>query len=64
MPIFTYLLYIAVDLLGAAALAKIADSGEAGSSALFQSPRREKRWSGFVIAAVYVRPLNTPSTTY
>ncbi|KAK0745781.1 GPI transamidase subunit PIG-U [Schizothecium vesticola] len=53
-PIFTYLLYIAVDLLGAAALGKIADSGEAGSSALFQSPRREKRWSGFVIAAVFL----------
>lgn len=60
LPIFTYLLYIAVDLLGAAALAKIADSGEAGSSALFQSPRREKRWSGFVIAAVYVRPPKPP----
>ncbi len=52
LPIFTYLLYIAVDLLSADALAKIADSGEAGSSKLFTSPRREKRWSGVVIAAV------------
>lgn len=51
-PIFTYLLYIAVDLLSASALIKIADSGEAGSSALFTSPRREKRWSGLVVAAL------------
>ncbi|KAK0731855.1 GPI transamidase subunit PIG-U [Lasiosphaeris hirsuta] len=54
LPIFTYLLYIAVDILSAGALLKIADSGEAGSSALFTSPRREKRWSGFVIAAVFL----------
>ncbi|OIW26189.1 PIG-U-domain-containing protein [Coniochaeta ligniaria NRRL 30616] len=53
-PIFTYLLYIVVDLLSANALQKIADSGEAVSSALFTSPRREKRWSGLVIAAVYL----------
>ena len=53
-PIFTYLLYIAVDLLSADALTKIADSGEAGASALFSSPRREKRWSGFVVAAVFL----------
>ncbi|KAK4241838.1 phosphatidylinositol glycan anchor biosynthesis class U protein [Achaetomium macrosporum] len=53
-PIFTYLLYIAVDLLSANALWRIADSGEAGSSALFSSPRREKRWSGFVIAALFL----------
>lgn len=54
LPIFTYLLYIAVDLLSANALVKIADSGEAGSSALFTSPRREKRWSGFIVAAVFL----------
>ncbi|AEO53095.1 hypothetical protein MYCTH_2293970 [Thermothelomyces thermophilus ATCC 42464] len=53
-PIFTYLLYTAVDLLSARALWTIADSGEAGSSALFTSPRRAKRWSGFVIAAVFL----------
>ena len=52
LPIFTYLLYVGVDLLSAHALMKIADSGEAGSSALFKSPRREKRWSGLVVAAV------------
>ncbi|EAQ93717.1 hypothetical protein CHGG_01952 [Chaetomium globosum CBS 148.51] len=38
---------------------RTADSGEAGSSALFTSPRREKRWSGFVIAALYA-PLPEP----
>lgn len=52
LPIFTYLLYIAVDLLSAHALTRIAESGEAGASAKFESPRREKRWSGLVVAAV------------
>jgi len=50
-PVFTALLYIAVDLVSAHALVKIADSGEAGASALFTSPRKEKRWGGFTIAA-------------
>lgn len=54
LPIFTDLLYIAVDLLSAHALYKIAESGEAGASARFQSPRRDKRWSGFVIAASFL----------
>ncbi|KAH8883641.1 GPI transamidase component-like protein [Thozetella sp. PMI_491] len=54
LPIFTYLLYIVVDLLSADALVKIGDSGEAGSSKLFTSPRRGKRWSGVVIAAVFL----------
>ncbi|KAK4647453.1 uncharacterized protein QC761_101630 [Podospora bellae-mahoneyi] len=53
-PIFTYFLYIAIDLLSASALWKIADSGEAGSSALFTSPRRERRWNGFIIAAIFL----------
>ncbi|KAL2890024.1 Phosphatidylinositol glycan anchor biosynthesis class U protein [Ceratocystis lukuohia] len=53
-PIFTYLLYIAVDLLSAGALRRIADSGEAGSSKLFTSPRRERKWSGSLIAAFYL----------
>ncbi|OAA55312.1 GPI transamidase component [Niveomyces insectorum RCEF 264] len=43
-PIFTYLLYIAVDLLSADALYRIAESGEAGASARFTSPRRAKRY--------------------
>jgi phosphatidylinositol glycan class U len=50
-PIFTYLLYIAVDLLSANALMKIAESGEAGSSKLFTSPRKDKKWSSFAVAA-------------
>lgn len=50
-PAFTYLLYILVDLLSADALMKIADSGEAGSSRLFTSPRKDKRWSSHAIAA-------------
>lgn len=56
-PIFTNLLYIVVDLLSADALRRIADSGEAGASALFKSPRREKRWAGYIVAAAYECPL-------
>ena len=52
LPIFTHLLYIAVDVLGADALATIADSGEAGASRLFKSPRRDKRWCGVIVAAL------------
>lgn len=51
-PILTHLLYIAVDILSANALATIADSGEAGASRLFKSPRRHKKWSGLVVAAL------------
>ena len=50
-PIFTALLYIAVDLLSADALSKIAESGEAGQSRLFTSPRKSKRNSGLLVAA-------------
>ncbi|KAI0594667.1 GPI transamidase subunit PIG-U [Biscogniauxia sp. FL1348] len=53
-PIFTYLLYIVVDLLGAHALYQIAESGEAASSKLFTSPRRDKRWSGYIVAASFL----------
>lgn len=53
-PIFTALLYIAIDIFCADALLQIANSGEAGSSALFQSPRRHKRWSGAIVAAIYL----------
>jgi phosphatidylinositol glycan class U len=52
IPVATYLLYIAVDILSAHALAAIADAGEAGASRLFQSPRRDRRWSGLVVAAL------------
>jgi phosphatidylinositol glycan class U len=51
-PIFTYILYIIVDILSANALMKIAETGEAGSSRLFTSPRREKRWSSIEIGAL------------
>lgn len=50
-PIFTALLYILVDILNAEALVRIAESGEAGQSKLFTSPRRAKRTSGLVVAA-------------
>lgn len=53
-PIFTYLLYILVDLFGANALMIIADSGEAGSAKLFTSPRKDKRWSSFAIATAFL----------
>jgi phosphatidylinositol glycan class U len=51
-PIFTYVLYIIVDLMSANALMKIAETGEAGSSRLFKSPRREKRWRSIEIGAL------------
>jgi len=50
-PFATNLLYIVVDLLSADALMEIAKSGEAGSSKLFKSPRRDKKWSSYAIAA-------------
>jgi hypothetical protein len=33
---------------------KIAESGEAGSSKLYTSPRKDKKWSSFAIAAAYI----------
>ncbi|KAM0329402.1 hypothetical protein ACHAQA_004709 [Verticillium albo-atrum] len=53
-PLFAALLYILVDLLSADALARIADSGEAGASKRFTSPRRATRWNGFAVAAAYL----------
>ena len=53
-PIFTSLLYVAVDLASAHALHRIADSGEAGWSGRFKSPRRATRWGGAVVAALYL----------
>lgn len=62
-PIFNYILYTVVDLLSANALCNIANSGEAGNSKLFKSPRRDKRWSGVAIAAGYVcRPKEMHAT--
>lgn len=51
-PIFTNLLYVAVDILSAHALYKIAESGEAQQSKLFTSPRKDKRWNGVLVAAM------------
>lgn len=51
LPIITFLLYIVLDILTADALSKIADSGEAGNTRLFTSPRKEKKWSGVQVAA-------------
>lgn len=53
-PIFTSILYILVDVLSADALSRIADSGEAGQSRLFTSPRKGKRASGLVVAAAFL----------
>ncbi|KAG5981456.1 hypothetical protein E4U55_002922 [Claviceps digitariae] len=53
-PIFTSILYILIDVLSADALSRIADSGEAGQSRLFSSPRRGKRASGLVVAAAFL----------
>lgn len=53
-PIFTAVLYILVDLLSAYALLVIADSGEAGQSKLYTSPRRAKRSSGLLVAAAFL----------
>lgn len=53
-PVFTAILYILVDLLSASALSTIADSGEAGQTKLYSSPRRAKTTSGVFIAAAYV----------
>ncbi|KXJ89602.1 GPI transamidase subunit PIG-U [Microdochium bolleyi] len=53
-PIFTNLLYIAVDLLSAYALSRISDSGEAASSRLYKSARKDRQWSGSVIAALFL----------
>jgi phosphatidylinositol glycan class U len=53
-PIFTALLYIAVDLLSAEALMNIAESGEASQSRLFSSPRKSKRTSPWVVAAAFL----------
>lgn len=51
-PVATTLLFVLVDLASALALARIAESGEAGASRLYASPRRAKRWSGTAVAAV------------
>ncbi|KAH7018360.1 GPI transamidase subunit PIG-U [Microdochium trichocladiopsis] len=53
-PVFTYLLYIGIDLLSAHALSRISDSGEAASSRLYTSGRKDRRWSGLIVAALFL----------
>ncbi|KAI1262799.1 GPI transamidase component-like protein [Xylariaceae sp. FL1019] len=53
-PFFTYLLYVLVDIASAHALYQIAESGEAAVSKLFTSARKDKQWSGYVVAAIYL----------
>ncbi|KAM3546481.1 Phosphatidylinositol glycan anchor biosynthesis class U protein [Beauveria bassiana] len=53
-PVFTAILYILVDLLSASALSTIADSGEAGQTKHYTSPRRAKTTSGVFIAAAFL----------
>lgn len=48
------LLYIVLDLLGANALVKIADTGEAASPRLYTSPRKGLKYSSLSVAAAYV----------
>ncbi len=51
-PFFTYLVYILVDIASADALYRIAESGEAAASKLFTSARKDRRWNGYVVAAM------------
>ncbi|KAI1818218.1 GPI transamidase component-like protein [Poronia punctata] len=53
-PFFTYLLYIIVDIVSADALYKIAESGEAATSRLFTSARKDRKWSGYIVAAIFL----------
>ncbi|KAI0545514.1 GPI transamidase component-like protein [Xylaria curta] len=53
-PFFTHLLYVLVDIASAEALYRIAESGEAAASKLFTSARKDRRWSGYVVAAIFL----------
>ncbi|KAI1436851.1 GPI transamidase subunit PIG-U [Xylaria sp. CBS 124048] len=53
-PVFTYLLYILVDIASADALYRIAESGEAAVSKHFTSTRKDRKWSGYVVAAIFL----------
>ncbi|KAK0628112.1 Phosphatidylinositol glycan anchor biosynthesis class U protein [Lasiodiplodia hormozganensis] len=53
-PLATNLIYIAVDLLSANALMRIAETGENVSSRLFTSPRKDLRWGSLAVAAGYL----------
>ena len=49
--LFTSILYIFLDLLGANALMQIAASGESGSPRLYTSPRKGMIWDSIAIGA-------------
>ncbi|KAJ8113681.1 hypothetical protein ONZ43_g5102 [Nemania bipapillata] len=53
-PFFTYLLYILVDIASAHALYKIAESGEAAASKLFTSSRKNRKWGGYMVSAIFL----------
>ncbi|KAI1177371.1 GPI transamidase component-like protein [Nemania sp. FL0916] len=53
-PLVTYLVYVLVDIASADALYRIAESGEAAASALFTSARKHRKWSGSVVAAIFL----------
>ncbi|KAF2275799.1 CDC91 cell division cycle 91-like protein [Westerdykella ornata] len=53
-PFATNLLYTAVDLLGAYALIQIAESGQSATPRLFQSSRKDMRWSSVAVAAGFL----------
>lgn len=50
----TDLLYIAVDMLSAHALAQISESGQAAVTRLFTSSRKDLKWSSLAIAAGFL----------
>ncbi|KAK8195969.1 hypothetical protein M8818_007120 [Zalaria obscura] len=53
-PLAHVLLYTILDLLSANALMQMAESGEAVSSRLFTSSRKDKRWSSVAIGACFL----------
>ncbi|KAI9831102.1 MAG: hypothetical protein M1819_005190 [Sarea resinae] len=53
-PLATYLLYVAIDLLSANALMKIAETGESVSSRLYTSSRKDSRWNPVAIGAAFL----------
>lgn len=50
-PVATDIVFTVVDLLGAYALAQVAESGSAAVSRLFSSSRKDLRWSSAAVAA-------------
>ncbi|KAF2656742.1 CDC91 cell division cycle 91-like protein [Lophiostoma macrostomum CBS 122681] len=53
-PFATNVLFTVVDLLGAQALMQIADSGQSVKTRLFESSRKELRWSSLAMAAGFL----------